>query len=182
MLTWCQRNDLIWFENTKDNKEQSLIPFLLQISLSLFYLLQNLMSKELFGEASKYRNKKQEARRKLNWKNWKGNLLILQMGVWKTLPLPHWGGGQGDESIALSPTGFRKKQNPLKIVISCKVVNNKDIQKILFFLFSKFSEIMLKDVRTRRKWRTRNIEISKYFHLISYKYSKIFWNLNEIKY
>jgi len=34
------------------------------------------MSKELFGEASKTRNKKQEGKRKLNRKKWKGDLLI----------------------------------------------------------------------------------------------------------
>ena len=33
----------------KDNREQFPIPFLLQTSLSLSYLLHNLMSKELFG-------------------------------------------------------------------------------------------------------------------------------------
>ena len=48
----------------KENREQSLIPFLLQTSMSLFYLLHNSMSKELFVEALKCRNKKQEARRK----------------------------------------------------------------------------------------------------------------------
>ena len=30
----------------------------------------------------------------------------------------------------------------------------------------------MKDVRTRRKRRTRNIEMSKYFHLSSYDYLK----------
>ena len=44
--------------------ELSLIPFFLQTSLSLSYLLHNSLSKELFGEASKCRNKKQEERRK----------------------------------------------------------------------------------------------------------------------
>ena len=37
----------------KENREQSLIPFFLQTSLSLSYLLHNLMSQELFGEVSK---------------------------------------------------------------------------------------------------------------------------------
>ena len=36
-------------------------------------------------------------------------------------------------------TGFRKKQDPLIIVLSCKVANNKDIQKKLFFI-SKLAE------------------------------------------
>jgi len=48
---------------------------LLQTSLSLSYLLHNSMSQELFGEASKQRNKKQEEIRKLSRKNWKRNLL-----------------------------------------------------------------------------------------------------------
>ena len=48
----------------KENREQSLIPFLLQTSLSLSCLLHNWMSQALFREASKRRNKKQEARRK----------------------------------------------------------------------------------------------------------------------
>ena len=47
----------------------------------------------------------------------------------------------------------------------------------LFFLFSKLSRYMIercmKAVPTRRKWRTRNIEIWKYFYLISYKHLKI---------
>ena len=37
---------------------------LLQTSLSLSYLLHNSMSQDLFGEASKHRNKKQEEKRK----------------------------------------------------------------------------------------------------------------------
>jgi len=45
--------------NMKDNREQSLVP-----SLSLSYLLHNSMLQELFGEASKPRNKKQEEKRK----------------------------------------------------------------------------------------------------------------------
>jgi len=43
----------------KESREpllKSFIPFLLQISLSLSYLLHNLMSQELFEEASKCRN------------------------------------------------------------------------------------------------------------------------------
>ena len=36
--------------NTKENSEQFLIPFLLQTSLSISYLLHSSMSKELFGE------------------------------------------------------------------------------------------------------------------------------------
>jgi len=34
------------------------------------------------------RNKKQEEKRKLNRKNWKGNFLILEMGAWKMFPPP----------------------------------------------------------------------------------------------
>ena len=38
--------------NTKENRKLSLMPFLLQISLSLSCLLHNSMSKELFEDAS----------------------------------------------------------------------------------------------------------------------------------
>ena len=46
------------------------------------------MSNELFGEASKCRNKKQEARRKkkIEHEKLEGNLLTLEMGAWKTPP------------------------------------------------------------------------------------------------
>jgi len=57
-----------------ENREQSLIPFLLQTSLSHSYLLQNLMLQELFREASQSvetRNMKQKGKRKLYKKNWK---------------------------------------------------------------------------------------------------------------
>jgi len=77
--------------------EQSLIPFLLQISSSLPFLLHNSISQELFGETSKCRKKKQEARRKkkMEQKNLKVNLLILEMGAWKTSPLPPGRGSTG---------------------------------------------------------------------------------------
>jgi len=67
----------------KEHKEKSPIPFFLQTSLSLSYLLHNLMLIELFGKASKCKNKKQEARRKnkLNRKKWKGNLYTVEMGA-----------------------------------------------------------------------------------------------------
>ena len=66
----------------KEYREQSPIPFFLQTSLSLSYLLHNSMLKELFGKAL-CKNKKQEARRKnkLNRKKWKGNLLTVEMGA-----------------------------------------------------------------------------------------------------
>ena len=54
--------------NIKENREQFLVPFLLQAFLSLSYLLHNSMSKELFREASKHRNNKQEEKRKSNMK------------------------------------------------------------------------------------------------------------------
>ena len=53
---------------------KSLKPFLLQTSLSLPYLLHNLMLQELFGEASKRRNKKQEEKRKSDDKLYTINL------------------------------------------------------------------------------------------------------------
>ena len=66
----------------KEHREKSPIPFFLQ-TLSLSYLLQNSMLKELFGKALKCKKKKQEARRKnkLNRKKWKGNLLTVEMGA-----------------------------------------------------------------------------------------------------
>ena len=71
--------------NMKESRElllKSLIPFLLQTSLSLSYLLHNSMSQKLFGEASKRTNKKQEEKRKLRRKNWKGNLWWYQLSIY----------------------------------------------------------------------------------------------------
>ena len=68
----------------KEHREKSPIPFILQTSTkSLSYQLHNSMFKELFGKALKWKNKKQEARRKnkLNRKKWKGNLLTVEMGA-----------------------------------------------------------------------------------------------------
>jgi len=67
----------------KEHREKSPIPFFLQTSSSLSYLLYNSMLKELFGKALKCKNKKQEARRKnnLNRKKWKGNLLTVEMSA-----------------------------------------------------------------------------------------------------
>ena len=77
---WMKWNSLIPLTGKqckmKEHREKSPIPFFLQTSLSLSYLLHNSMLKELFGKALKCKNKKQEARRKnkLNRKKWKGNL------------------------------------------------------------------------------------------------------------
>jgi len=50
-------NPKTWKEyNKKEHKEQSPIPFLLQTSFSLSYLLHNSMSKSLFGKALKCKN------------------------------------------------------------------------------------------------------------------------------
>ena len=54
---------------------KSLIPFLLQTSLSLSYLLHNLMAQELFGEASKRRNKK-KTKTKIEQEKLEGKSLI----------------------------------------------------------------------------------------------------------
>ena len=70
-------------------------------------------------------------------------------------------------------TGIRKKARSIKIVLSCKVANYKDIQKDSFLFIFKIRRIWLKDVRTRSNWRTVNIEIPKYFYWILYKYLKI---------
>jgi len=48
----------------KEHREKSPIPFFLQTSLSLSYLLHNSMLKELFGKAIKCKKQKQEARKK----------------------------------------------------------------------------------------------------------------------
>ena len=48
----------------KEHREKSPIPFFLQTSLSLSYLLHNSMLKRLFEKALKCKNKEQEARRK----------------------------------------------------------------------------------------------------------------------
>ena len=69
-------------------------------------------------------------------------------------------------------TWCRKKRASLKIIL-VKWWTTRTYKKMLFFLISKLTEIWMKYVPTRRKWRTRNIEISKYFHLKSYKYFKI---------
>ena len=73
----------------------------------------------------------------------------------------------------------------LSILLHCKcnpiLANFREIFCLNWFIFknnkslqsTKLAEVWLKDGPTRKKSRTRNIEISKYFHLISYKYSKI---------
>ena len=120
------------------------------------------MSKELFGEpySVETRNKKQEEKCKLNLKNWEGNLLILGMGAWKTLPPalhqppPSPRAKKSGIGVMLSQkqlmskqfytefreketrsfqlvqcnTEFRKKQDPLRIFLSCKLAYYKDIQ------------------------------------------------------
>ena len=115
------KTPLSWKDyNTKENREQSLIPFLLQTSLSLSYLLHNLMSKELFGEASKRRNIKQEEKRKSNRKNWK-RISDVQLytvnfsnGEWRQ----HQKGGLGDIPLHLS----KVKEVPMHYMIYCNEV------------------------------------------------------------
>ena len=62
--------------NTKENRDQSLVPFLLKTSLPLSYLLHNSMSQELFGEASKRRNKKQEEKMEIEQEKLEGKSFI----------------------------------------------------------------------------------------------------------
>ena len=53
------------------------------------------------------------------------------------------------------------------------------------FLFKNIRDMIegwMKDVQRRNRNRTKNIEISKWFHLISYKYFKILLNLIKINY
>ena len=70
----------------KEHGEKSPIPFFLQTSLSLSYLLHNSMLKELFGNKKQEelfgkalrKNKKQEARRKINWTEKSGREISWQ--------------------------------------------------------------------------------------------------------
>ena len=52
-----------------------------------------------------------------------------------------------------------KKPDPLKIVLSCKVTNCKEIKKNVF-LFSKLAVVWLKDVWTKKKMKYK-----KYRHI-----------------
>ena len=64
--------------NTKESRDillKSHIPFLLQTSLSISYLLYNSMSQKLFREASKHRNNKPEEKRKLTMEKFKRELV-----------------------------------------------------------------------------------------------------------
>ena len=85
----------------KEHREKSPIPFFLQTSLSLSYLLYNSMLKELFGKALKCNYKKQEARRKnkLNRKKWQGNLF--------TITAPRFSTAYNDQEFKFCP--FLKK-------------------------------------------------------------------------
>ena len=132
-----------------ENSEQSLIPFFLQTSLSLFYLLHKSISKELFGEALTCRNKKQEARRKrkFNRKNGKVNLLILEMGAWKTFTLPPcWGGGGGGDDC--SPPPCPKKI--LGIGILLRQMQGTNARKVNCSCV--YSACILKPVLSGQKW------------------------------
>ena len=135
----------------KENREQSLILFLLQTSLSLSYLLHNSMSKELFGEASKRRNNKKKKKDnqtgkigseisdvKLYTVNFSDGEWILDKGLGDISPPPLFiTHGQRIQSSKerkanqLSSIQYRvqKKQDPLSIVLSCSMANCKDIQK-----------------------------------------------------
>ena len=83
-----------WY-NTKGNREPFLISFHLQTFLSVSYLLHNSKSKKNIWRA-------------LKWNNWKGNLLILEMGAWKTFPPPLLEKGEGGDNR--SPPHLRTYQ------------------------------------------------------------------------
>ena len=51
---------------------------------------------------------------------------------------------------AISNWWLRKKQDHLKIVLTSNTANYKDIQQNSFFLFSKLTEVWLKDGPTRK--------------------------------
>ena len=75
------RITLSWKDlNMKESREllpKSIIPFLLQTFFSLSYLLHNSMSQDLFGEASKRRNKKQEGGKKVEQEKLEGKSLNI---------------------------------------------------------------------------------------------------------
>ena len=124
------------------------------------------MSKEVFGEDSKCRIKKQEAKRKKKKEQEKlegkshdfrdggledapppskkisGNCVFAQSDTTQDVQfyLEFREKKARSSQLVQCNTKFRKKQDPLKIVLSCKVVNCKDVKKILFFLFSKLTE------------------------------------------
>ena len=59
-------------------------------------------------------------------------------------------------------TEFRKKQDPLKIGLSCRVVYYKDIQKKKSFLFFKFSQNKIERCTNKKKMKNkkyRNLKI-----------------------
>ena len=112
--------------NKKENREQSIIPFLLLPSLSFSYQLHNSMSQELFGEALKHRNKKQEARRKKKIEQekfvWK-SLDIRDAGLEDVPPLL----GRG-EMLALPPLPPRMYHELVFCLFRCKSWVNNSIQ------------------------------------------------------
>ena len=64
----------------KESRElllKSLIPILLQTSLFLYYMLHNLVSQELFGEASKRRSKKQKKKKEIEQEKLEGKSLMI---------------------------------------------------------------------------------------------------------
>ena len=63
------------------------------------------------------RIKKQEEKRKLTRKNWKVNLLILEMGTWKTFP-PCRGRGGGVRQLLSSPLPAPKKISGIGVLLS----------------------------------------------------------------
>lgn len=104
----------------KEHREKSPIPFFLQTSLSLSYLLHNSMLKELFGKALKCKNKKQEARRKnkLNRKKWKGNLLT-EMGAQSKINKKEEENFE-QEKLEGEYTGWQTSHPPLYVLLEIK--------------------------------------------------------------
>ena len=68
----------------------------------------------------------------------------------------------------------QKKARSCKNSSSCKVANYKESKKTFFFLFFQISRNMIEQEENEEQ----NIEMSKYFHLISYKYLKNIVKLN----
>jgi len=63
------------------------------------------------------RNKKQEEKIKLNRKNWKENLMKLEMGAWQTQPPPIWGGGRGWRQSLPPPLPALKKMSGIGVLL-----------------------------------------------------------------
>ena len=105
---------------------------------------------------------------------------LCKQNIWREIMQRH---GKGGVSMTLPPLpvwskkvswiqGSEKKTFFWKYAFPHKVAT----YEFILFLFKSSPDMIegwMKDVRRRNRSRTKNIEISKRFHLISYKYLKI---------